>query len=351
MTMRLVLTSISFLLLSVSGIFTRSADIRVYSNSGPLAEARDDFEVVGYLFLSEGRWNYDLNKVPFDYLTTINFAFVLPAKDGSGALEPVAHPEVLKSLVAKAHAKGVKVLPSIGGFAIGDGPGIDTRFEVLANSDKTRKNFVHSCMQLVREFNLDGIDIDWEFPDPQEPSLSDFVFLMKELSDSLKPVGKKLTAAIESHRLPYTYGIDEASFQYVDWFNIMVYDGEEIGWHRPHPTTSHSPYWLAVESLDYWIGKRGLPRDKAVVGVPFYGKGQPGQKRGYGGYRNLLARGADPYSDTFDSVYYNGIKTMKRKTKLAMERGRGVMIWEITSDTTGKYSLLKAINDAIKGDD
>lgn len=347
--MKFLMVVLGVFMLPFSGIFDRNAPATHQPVTGRVDTG--DFEVVGYLFISERKGAIDLDKIAYRYLTTINYAFVLPAADFSGDLIPVRRPDVLKSLVKKAHSNKVKVLASVGGFDIGDGPGIDTRFERLANTQTSRTNFAHACMNLVREFDLDGIDIDWEFPDPQEPSLSDFVFLMKELSDSLKPVQKKLTAAIESHRLPYTYGIDEASFQYVDWFNIMVYDGEEIGWHRPHPTTSHSPYWLAVESLDYWLGKRGLPKEKAVVGVPFYGKGQPDQKRGYGGYRNLLARGADPYSDTFDSIYYNGIKTMKRKTKLALDRGRGIMIWEITSDTTGKYSLLKAIHDAINEKD
>ena len=63
-------------------------------------------------------------------------------------------------------------------------------------------------------------------------------------------------------------------------------------------------------------------------------------------YRSLLAKGADPYAGVYDSIYYNGIKTLQRKTKLAMKRGGGIMIWEITGDTTGQLSLLKAINDA-----
>ena len=29
-----------------------------------------------------------------------------------------------------------------------------------------------------------------------------------------------------------------------------------------------------------------------------------------------------------------------------MRRGGGIMIWEITGDTIGQFSLLKAINDA-----
>jgi GH18 family chitinase len=51
--------------------------------------------------------------------------------------------------------------------------------------------------------------------------------------------------------------------------------------------------------------------------------------------------------DSLITFYYNGIKTVKEKTRLAMKRGGGIMMWAVASDTTGKYSLLKAINEVI----
>jgi GH18 family chitinase len=327
-----------FSLLMFLGIISCNSANRA-SNSN---EINEDFKVVGY-FLPAPQGKSTVASISYQYVTSINFSFAKPAPDNSGNLMPLANPDTLHALVRNAHSHKVEVFISVGGFGIGDGPGIDTRFEVLANRKDTRTNFTHACMNLIREFDLDGIDMDWEFPDPEEPSISNFVSLMKELRDSLKPAGKKLTAAIESHRLPYTYGIDDEVFNLVDWLNIMVYDGEEIGWHRPNLQTSHSPYWLAVESLDYWLDKRGLDKEKVILGVPFYGKGV---NRSYYNYRKLLEMGADPEADAFDSIHYNGIKTMKRKVLLAKKRAAGVMIWEISGDTTGQYSLLKAIHDA-----
>jgi hypothetical protein len=86
----------------------------------------------------------------------------------------------------------------------------------------------------------------------------------------------------------------------------------------------------------------------------------------FGFYRYLLRMGADPYSDSYvthlnfhrnrnkddtqtsklDTLYYTGITTVKEKTRLAKEKGAGIMIWAIASDTTGRYSPLKAIHDA-----
>lgn len=115
----------------------------------------------------------------------------------------------------------------------------------------------------------------------------------------------------------------------------------------------HSPYWLAVSSFDYWVTYRGLPQSKAVLGLNF------------GPYGRAMKLNANPYADSYvsqkglgrgrgginnippDTLYYNGIKTVKAKTRLALKRGTGIMIWALASDTTGKYSLLRAIHEVI----
>jgi hypothetical protein len=82
-----------------------------------------------------------------------------------------------------------------------------------------------------------------------------------------------------------------------------------------------------------------------VLGLPFYGK--PRGKLTH--YKDLVKAGADPYGDFYDSVFYNGINTIKAKTQFALkEKLAGVMIWEISQDTNDQYSLLKAISDAKK---
>lgn len=307
------------------------------NNSKPSQQSKEDFKVVGYL--PAGR--IDTAAIPFQYLTDINYAFAVPAPDSSGNLLPIPQPDTLHALVKAAHEHHVRVFISVGGWNIGDGGGNDTRFEVLANSEKTRTTFVHAVMDVVRTFNLDGADIDWEYPEPIQPSSSDYVLLMKQLADSLHSTGKKLTAAIVSYHDIHGYGITKPVFKIADWFNIMAYDDDYNTFHGE--LVPHAPYWLDIRSFDYWVKDRGMPQEKAVMGVPFYGKG-----RHIGmSYRRLLAEGANPYYDVYDSIYYNGIKTMKEKTALALKRGAGIMIWEIQGDTTGKYSLLRAIHEEV----
>jgi hypothetical protein len=61
----------------------------------------------------------------------------------------------------------------------------------------------------------------------------------------------------------------------------------------------------------------------------------------------LLAQGADPYSDTFNGKGYNGITTIKSKTNLAFDQGGGIMMWELSGDVSGQYSLVSAIHEVV----
>jgi GH18 family chitinase len=120
-------------------------------------------------------------------LTHINYAFALPKADGT-LLGP-ANKWKLEQYVDTAHAQGVKVLISVGGW------GYDPQFEQLAAAPETRATFVAEVMRLVDDYNLDGADIDWEYPDAGESSRN-FTTLMNELRAELDARGKLLTAAV-----------------------------------------------------------------------------------------------------------------------------------------------------------
>ena len=55
-----------------------------------------------------------------------------------------------------------------------------------------------------------------------------------------------------------------------------------------------------------------------------------------------------PFKDTIQdkgkTAYYNGIETIRKKTRLALQRGGGVMIWDLAQDSNGDTSLLTAIH-------
>jgi chitinase len=279
--------------------------------------ATAQFKVVGYM----PSWAGDVNAIQYSKLTHINYAFALPTS--TGGLQPIENAWKLQSLVSLAHARGVKVLIAVGGWNNGD----DGAFESLAANSGYRTNFVNTLISFVNQYGLDGVDMDWEYPDAGA-SANNYAALMTQLAAELHNRGKLLTAAV--------VGINGGSilnsvFNVVDFLNLMAYD---------YNNYDHSTYSYAQQSLSYWRG-RGLAKSKAIIGVPFYGR--PSWET----FAQLVARGANPYADTYNGVGYNGITTIKNKTNLGFDQGGGVMIWELSGDATGANSLLSAINEVV----
>lgn len=316
-----------------SAILAASVLLAFLISVAPQAPARAlpaGFKIVGY-FTS---WSGVISEIQLDKLTHVNYAFILPNSDGS--LQALPNPSTLNSLVSAAHARGVKVLISVGGWNDGN----DSAFEALAATANGRTNFTNSLVNLVNQYSLDGVDIDWEYPDPDNgnpdnpqpgSSAHNYGLMMSSLSSAMHSRGKLLTGAIVALNWAGK-GIPVSAFASVDFYNLMAYDGGD--------GPLHSPYSFAVDSINYWRG-RGLPASKTVLGVPFYGRPS------WASYRTLIGAGCSPDSDTCsyqgNTVYYNGRPTIRAKTALAMQQGGGVMYWESSQDTTNSTSLAAAI--------
>lgn len=300
------------------------------------AYSQDKFKIIAYT--THGT---PISAIPWQQVTHLNYSFALPAKTGD-TLIPLSDPTYVKSLIQKAHQEKVAVFLSIGGWGIGDEPGDDTRFHRIAERPEGRQKFIQSTLRMVNLFQFDGVDLDWEYPDPDHRSADDFLLLIKDLSSALHAQNKKLTSAVVS-KGKQAYGIKKEVFAVVDWLNIMVYDAD----YGPKEIVHHSPYSLAIECLDFWIQERQLPAEKCVLGLPLYAKQGHG-RYGYS-YAELLAKGASPYDDYWNGHFYNGIITISNKTKLALDRKlAGVMVWEIRLDQPGPYSLMGTIYQTVR---
>ena len=283
--------------------------------SSLITPANAQFKVVGYL----PTWAGSVSNVQFSKLTHVNYAFLIPTSNGG--YQPIEDPAKLQSLVTAAHANGVKVLVSVGGGGGGDG------FHGIVASSANRINFANNMLAFANQYNLDGIDIDWEYP-ADGTEANNFVLMMQQLSSTMHNNGKLCTIAVIGL---YGTSILNGVFDTVDYLTIMAYDDNDY---------EHSTYNLAVQCMNYWRG-RGVPAAKAILGVPFYGRPT------WETYAQLLAKGADPYSDTYNGVGYNGITTIKNKTNLAFDQGGGIMMWELSGDVNNQYSLVSAIHDVV----
>jgi len=283
-----------------------------------------NFKVVGYL----PTWAGDVSQVQFSKLTHINYAFLIPTS--SGGYQPVDNPSKLSSMVSAAHAAGVKALISVGGGGGGGG------FSGIVASSANRTAFVNSMISFTNQYNLDGVDIDWEYPGVGTEA-NNFLLLMQQLSTAMHNNGKLLSAAVIGDGGDY---VVNGVFSVVDYLVIMAYDDNNF---------QHSTFEVGARCMTYWLN-RGLSPAKAILGVPFYGHDSskdPNSADAYVNYNTILSGGGSAQLDVSGSIGYNGIITMKSKTSYAMALGGGIGIWELSGDVTGANSLLSAINQVV----
>ncbi len=306
------------------------------------------YYVVGYL--PSYRDITTIPDVKFRMTNVVVYAFY--GVNGSGTITAPSSGTTLAATVTKARANNAKIL-----LGINDGSGDGkTNFKNMASTAAGRTNFIKSVMAVVRANNLDGVDMDWEFPTTSDGTDVTFTALMKELSDTLhRDARYYLSAAITAGK--YAGGIRDAIkneiFPYVDFFNIMAYDD----FSTTTPYRQHSDYTLATVRLNYWLPTRGMPATKAVPGIPAYGRPSGiTQSNTVLTYKAILTQGGSPQLDsaivsaggfTNYTIYYNGQYTAKRKAKLAKDIAAGVMMWEKGQDAMDENSLLKAVCDTV----
>lgn len=319
--------------------------------------AHAETKVIGYI-ASFTDMKAAIDKTDLSKLTHINLSFTNPdaqgklVENGTMMCMPgmqggnVSAAEV-RYVIDKAQAAGVKVLASVAGGVI---PACSGNWETLLQP-ANRQVLVNNLIAFMEDFGLDGIDIDIEgVLLTNIDNAGNYTPFIQELSAQLVARQKLLTCATAS----YVGGmIPESSIGYFDFVNIMSYDAIGPSWGQAG--AEHSTYAMAVDHVNIWKN-RGLSKEKLVLGVPFYGYGFGSYKSDYT-YASILAEfGADAANRDLigtacagcNYITYNGAATIKAKTKLGLEQGSGVMIWELSQDAAAANSLLKVIDDEIK---
>lgn len=294
-----------------------------------------EFKIVGYI----PNWvNLTTFANDFDFSRVTDLCIAFKDPNSSGDLPNMSTGE--NYLVTKAHENGVRVFLSICGGASSTNSAIRNNYFTLINSTN-RSSFSSKLKQYALNNNLDGIDLDLEGPAIN----GDYGAFVQVLADSLHPAGILLSAALSEG-----YGganVPASTFPYFDWINIMAYDAKGP-WNSLDPG-QHSSYEYAEDALDYWKG-RGLAKEKAILGVPFYGYGfGPSYSASSYSYKQIAASYPSAIYDdeAGNTIYFNGISTIQDKTSLAAAQGGGIMIWELSQDATGNNSLLKTIKETV----
>ena len=262
-----------------------------------------DRKVVGYFTAwSTYARNYQVTDIPGNKVSHINYAFANVA-NGKCVLGD-SYADIDKAFAGDTWDTGVlrgnfnqliklrdknpnlKTLISIGGWTW------SANFSAAAATDASRKAFASSCVDFMKQYKFDGVDIDWEYPVSgglQSGSPADkanYTALLQEFRNQLNaketadsrdylltiaaPAGPSIINNLEPAKIAVA----------TDWINLMSYDYHG-GWDA---TTGHnaplaqgaadpSPTgWSVSETVDAYLAA-GVPAGKLVVGVPFYGRG------------------------------------------------------------------------------
>ncbi len=129
-----------------------------------------------------------------------------------------------------------------------------------------------------------------------------------------------------------------------DFINLMAYDA--TGTWSPNKPGQHSSYNFAKQSINYWKNQ-GVPKDKLVLGVPFYGYNFDDKNDVFSfTYATMVNKNtANADIDQVGKAYYNGRPTIEKKVELASKEVSGIMIWELGQDRYDDYSLLTTIHN------
>jgi chitinase len=294
------------------------------------------FKVVGYL----GGGNFDqIDTLEINKLTYLNLAFGNPDKDGNLAFDGGYD---ITPIVKKGHDAGLKVFISLGG---GGRPDTTIWKNILLPENKS--DFIAKLVDYVETNNFDGIDVDVEGNLLPHIGVNYNPFVV-ELRKALHAKGKGMTAALGATR--FHEAVHQEALEAYDFINVMVYD--KTGVWRPNIIGPHSPYSFAEEALKFWTQDKKIPANRITLGVPFYGFDFTPPAR-YIDYKEIIKNNPSlAYVDSTGMRYYNGIPTIVQKVELAKKSGLGgVMIWEISSDTRGDLSLLRALDQTIQAGD
>jgi chitinase len=343
----------------------------------PTPDPVSSTKIVGYYAAWAAYSGFTPDKIDASKLTHINYAF---ANIGSDLRITLGYPDVDTTNISKLNAlkqtnPNLKTLIAVGGWSWSG------RFSDAALTQETRTTFADSCVDFIVKYRFDGIDIDWEYPvagglttnirRPEDKY--NFTLLLQKIREKLD--AREL---VDGKQYLLTFSGAAGSWyinnvqldilhSYVDYANVMTYDihgfwDTYTDFNAPlYNSSENSPQlkWSVDSSINAWANA-GFPKEKLVMGVPFYGyifkaveNVNNGLYQTYSGsssisYANIAGNylntpGYTRYFHTEAMVpwLFNGInfityedeQSMSLKAQYIKTKGLGgAMIWELSQD-------------------
>lgn len=250
-------------------------------------------KIPNFIYLYGGSTNTYIKQIESTYqqIKTVSPNYFNLTKDGNLDVE------VDRSFVKYAQENNIKILPFVSNHF---------NRELGAKAMANREKLAAQIADAVLKYDLDGVSIDIEnLSEKQRDMQTEFLRL---LADKLQPRGKKVSIAVAAANkdaatgwfASYDY---EAIGQIVDSVFVMAYDQHYEGG-TAGPVAGY-PWVKSV--LDYLTAK--IPREKIILGLPFYGRYWSNQQQGrgisYAGVQNLIEQNnAEVKWDNYQQVPY-----------------------------------------------
>ncbi len=354
--------------------------------SGQIRNSKTEYKLIAYMMGARAK-EYPDSLIRM--LTHINYAF---AKVVDGEITfPARNPEqeqrtkssVDRIIGLKKINSDLKVILSVGGWGA-------EGFSDAALTEASRLKFAVSGCRMVKEYGFDGIDIDWEYPGQtgggnvfRAEDKQNFTLMLKALREQLDQLSREMKRNTSDYLLlTVATGADQAFMdhtemgeaqKYLDFINIMTYDFHSglhpVSGHHSNLYKSKKP---AASDISTEIAverhiQAGVPVEKLVIGVPFYGRFWTGvpdtsaglyqQTKSVGNsinYNQIVSKilpdksfrhywdpdAQAPFLYSKDSammISYDNPLSLKLKTEyLKKKQLAGVMFWEFSGDFEGE---------------
>jgi chitinase len=324
-------------------------------------------------------------------VTRFNYAFA-NIKDGRMVTGFAHDAENFAFLTAlRKENPQLTILASVGGWLWSGG------FSDMALSKESRARFIDSAADFIAQYQLDGLDIDWEYPGMEGSTKAfrpedkqNFTALLSELRERFnrdaKKNGRRLYLTIAAGASPefLTHTEMDKVARLVDTVNLMAYDyyepgsGPITGHHAALFTNPNDPQKESADASVHAFEQAGVPADKLILGIPFYGHAwsdvpptanglyQPGKRapntgasfsaiqssmlgHGFTRFWDPVARVPWLYNaETRTFVSYEDQQSIAGKCEYVHANNlAGIMFWDFESDDPSG-TLLKAVNACLR---
>ncbi|CRK90408.1 CLUMA_CG004159, isoform A [Clunio marinus] len=286
----------------------------------------------------------------------------------------------------KAQNPNLKTIVAVGG----GNDGLVPVWSQMAANPNSRSNFASNILSFLRKHNLDGVDIDWEYPNMYENSPHDknnFVLLLQALKNALGS-SYSLSVAIGAGnwRTGLSYDV-KSIFNACSFVNLMTYDMHggwegKTGHHSALHRSSLDPTDANVEDAVNVLLREGIDRSKLIVGIPTYGGsfnlvnannngiGAPATGAGIVKYNQICQRiRSGQFNYRWEStqkvpyvfsgnewIGFDDVKSVTEKANFIKNTNLGgAMFWDLDNEDFGNscgggsYPLISTVYNVIRG--